>query len=45
MKQPISIKKTSIVNILEEFQKERKHIGIVVDDFGTFDGIIRLEDI
>ena len=38
-------KKTSIVSILEEFQKERKHIGIVVDDFGTFDGIITLEDI
>ena len=38
-------KKTSIVNILENFQKERKHIAIVVDDFGSFDGIITLEDI
>lgn len=36
---------TSIFNIFEIFKKEHIHIGIVVDDFGNFNGIITMEDL
>ena len=37
--------KTNIIKIFEQFKKEHIHLGIVVNDFGAFDGIITMEDI
>lgn len=34
-----------IDDLLKEFQKERKHMGIVVNEFGECDGLVTLEDI
>lgn len=34
-----------ISDLLREFQKENKHIGIVVDEYGGTSGLISLEDI
>jgi len=34
-----------IIDILKEFQKEKQHMAIVVDEYGGFSGIITMEDI
>ncbi|MEN8193782.1 MAG: hemolysin family protein [Bacteroidota bacterium] len=40
------IPETKLINeLLREFQKENKHIGIVVDEYGGTSGLVSLEDI
>lgn len=40
------IPETKLINeLLREFQKENKHLGIVVDEYGGTSGLISLEDI
>lgn len=36
---------TPIQNVFQIFQKNHKQFGVVVDDFGDFEGIITMEDI
>ncbi|MDR1877321.1 MAG: hemolysin family protein [Flavobacteriaceae bacterium] len=33
------------VDILQEFRKNKQHMGFVVDEYGTFQGIITLQDL
>lgn len=37
--------KTTIQKAFELLQKEHKHMAIIVDDFGSFEGIVTMEDI
>ncbi len=46
LKRPQFIPRTKMAfNLLREFQKDRNHIAIVVDEYGRMDGIVTLEDI
>ena len=42
----IFVPETKLINeLLREFQKENKHLGIVVDEYGGTSGLVSLEDI
>ncbi|MEQ9620057.1 MAG: hemolysin family protein [Deltaproteobacteria bacterium] len=46
LKPPYFIPRTKMAfDLLKEFQQERKHIAIVVDEYGRLDGIVTMEDI
>lgn len=46
LKPPYFIPRTKMAfDLLKELQHERKHIAIVVDEYGRFDGIVTMEDI
>ena len=46
LKPPYFIPRTKMAfDLLKEFQQERKHIAIVVDEYGRMDGIVTMEDI
>lgn len=46
MREPYVVPETkNIDNLLGEFRKNGIHIGVVVDEFGNFSGIVTLEDI
>lgn len=46
LKPPYFIPRTKMAfDLLKEFQHDRNHIAIVVDEYGRFDGIVTLEDI
>ena len=46
LKPPYFIPRTKVAfDLLKEFQVERKHIAIVVDEYGRLDGIVTMEDI
>jgi CBS domain containing-hemolysin-like protein len=33
------------IDLLEEFRAKKKHLAIVVDEYGGMDGIVTMEDI
>lgn len=46
LKPPYFIPRTKMAfDLLREFQQQRIHIAIVVDEYGRFDGIVTMEDI
>jgi putative hemolysin len=46
LKPPYFIPRTKMAfDLLKELQHERKHIAIVVDEYGRFEGIVTMEDI
>ena len=46
LRPPYFIPRTKMAfDLLKEFQHDRNHIAIVVDEYGRFDGIVTLEDI
>jgi len=46
LKPPYFIPRTKMAfDLLKEFQQQRIHIAIVVDEYGRFDGIVTMEDI
>ncbi|MEW6145749.1 MAG: hemolysin family protein [Thermodesulfobacteriota bacterium] len=46
LKPPYFIPRTKMAfDLLKELQHERKHIAIVVDEYGRFDGLVTMEDI
>lgn len=46
LRPPYFVPRTKMAfELLTEFQQERKHIAIVVDEYGRVDGIITMEDI
>ena len=46
LKPPYFIPRTKVAfDLLKEFQIERKHIALVVDEYGRLDGIVTMEDI
>jgi len=46
LRPPYFIPRTKMAfDLLKEFQLERKHISIVVDEYGRLDGIVTMEDI
>lgn len=46
LKPPYFIPRTKMAfDLLKEFQQQRIHIAIVVDEYGRFDGIVAMEDI
>jgi len=46
LKPPYFIPRTKVAfDLLREFQQQRIHIAIVVDEYGRFDGIVTMEDI
>jgi putative hemolysin len=46
MREPFFVPETKQVDsLLEEFRKKGMHISVVVDEFGSFSGVITLEDI
>jgi len=46
MREPYFVPETKQVDsLLEEFRKKGMHISVVVDEFGSFSGVITLEDI
>ncbi len=46
VREALFIPETKLINeLLREFQKENKHLGIVVDEYGGTSGLISLEDI
>ncbi len=46
LKPPYFIPRTKMAfDLLKEFQQQRIHIAIVVDEYGRFDGIVTMEDL
>jgi putative hemolysin len=46
IKEPIYFNEsTDAYKVLEEFKKEKMHYGIVVDEFGTTQGIVTMDDV
>lgn len=46
LRPPYFIPRTKVAfELLKEFQVERKHIALVVDEYGRLDGIVTMEDI
>lgn len=46
IREVIFVPETKLINeLLREFQKENKHLGIVVDEYGGTSGLVSLEDI
>lgn len=46
LRPPYFIPRTKVAfDLLKEFQVERKHIALVVDEYGRLDGIVTMEDI
>lgn len=46
LKSPYFIPRTKMAfDLLKEFQQQRIHIALVVDEYGRFDGIVTMEDI
>ncbi|MEM7008458.1 MAG: hemolysin family protein [Thermodesulfobacteriota bacterium] len=46
LKPPYFIPRTKVAfDLLKEFQQQRIHIAIVVDEYGRFDGIVTMEDL
>lgn len=46
VREPLVVPETKPVNVLlREFQQERTHMALVVDEYGTFSGIVTNEDL
>lgn len=46
MRKPFFVPETKMIDdLLREFQRQKVHIAIVVDEFGTMSGIVTMEDI
>ena len=46
MRQPVVVPETKLaIELLQEFQQNRRQIAIVVDEFGTTVGLVTAEDV